>query len=73
MLFAVLLTLGKSQSVSSLLMLALLIVDLHQWLDESWKKSVKLAIKTSILYGLIFLFFIIFISLVVMTAAWIRS
>ena len=70
MLFAVLLTLGQSKSVSSLLMLALLTVDLRQWLGLGWKKGFKLAFWTSVLYGLLFLAVIFTVGAVLALVAW---
>ena len=70
MLFAVLLTLGQSKSVSSLLMLALLTVDLRQWLDLGWKKGFKLAFWASVLYGLLFLAVIFTVGAVLALVAW---
>ena len=73
MLFALLLTFGESKSVSFLLMLALLTVDLRQWLDVSWKHSFKLALKTALIYVLIFLTFIFLLGVVLVLVAWKRG
>ena len=54
MLFAVLATFGKETSISVTLMLVLLVLDYHQWLDASYKKSFWLAISTGIRYGILF-------------------
>lgn len=54
MLFVVLATLGRETSISVTLMLALLVLDYHQWLDASYKKSFWLAISTGIRYGVLF-------------------
>ena len=52
MMFAVLLTWGKSTSISVGLMLALLVIDYRQWLDISWVKSIKRALSTGLWYAL---------------------
>ena len=54
MLFAVLLTWGRSTSISLLLMGVLLVIDYHQWLDLSWRKSFWLTVRTAIFYGLLY-------------------
>ena len=54
MLFVVLATFGKETSISVTLMLVLLVLDYHQWLDASYKKSLRLAISTGIRYGILF-------------------
>ena len=54
MMFAVLLTWGKSTSISVLLMGALLVIDYRQWLNISWGKSIKRAISTGLWYALLF-------------------
>ena len=50
MLFAVLLTWGRSTSISTGLMLLLLVIDYKQWLDLSWKQSIGKAVSTGIFY-----------------------
>ena len=55
MLFAVLSTFGKERSISVTLMLVLLVLDYHQWLDVGYKKSLRLTISTGIRYGILFL------------------
>ena len=50
MLFALLLSWGKQTSIDAMLMFVLLIVDYRQWLDVSWKKSIRLSISTGIMY-----------------------
>lgn len=52
MMFAVLLTWGKSTSISVGLMFALLVIDYRQWLDISWVKSIKRALSTGLWYAL---------------------
>lgn len=73
MLFALLLTWGESKSVSALVMLVLIAIDLHQWLETSWRKSIRLAIWTSILYGIIFVLCLLCISIAVVVAAWLKT
>lgn len=73
MLFAVILTFGKSTSIGLLLMLALLVIDYRQWLGLSWKKSLRRAIATGIHYGLIFGACLLAISLVVVILAFFRK
>jgi hypothetical protein len=50
MLFAVLISWGKKTSIDAFLMGILLAVDYHQWLDLSWKKSIRLTISTGIMW-----------------------
>jgi hypothetical protein len=50
MLFAVLFSWGKKTSIDAFLMGILLAVDYHQWLDLSWKKSLRLTISTGIMW-----------------------
>ena len=54
MLFAVLLTWGKSTSISITLMFLLLVWDYRQWLGLSWGKSTGRALATGIWYGIVF-------------------
>ncbi len=69
MLFAVLLTWGKSASISVLLMFFLLMLDYHQWLRISWKKSFWLAFKTGLWVAVIYLAFVLLLSVAVFVAA----
>ena len=73
MLFAVLLTFGESKSVSAVVLLALLTVDLHQWLGVSWKRGLRLGVRTGILYGLLMLAFILCVSAALMIGAWLKG
>ena len=50
MLFAVLISWGKTTSLDAFLMFILLIVDYRQWLGVDWKKSIRLSISTGIMY-----------------------
>jgi hypothetical protein len=72
MLFALLLTWGKSASINILLMLLLLIVDYHQWLGIPWKKSFWQAVRTGVDYGLIYALVILLVSGVVLVLALLR-
>ena len=72
MLFALLLTWGKSASINILLMLLLLIVDYHQWLGIPWKKSFWQAVRTGVDYGLIYALMILLVSGVVLVLALLR-
>ena len=69
MLFAVLLTWGKSTSINVLLMLFLLVVDYHQWLGITWKKSFWQAVRTGVCYGVVYGLVILMISFLVLTIA----
>lgn len=72
MLFAVLLTWGKSTSISVLLMFALLVLDYRQWLGLSWKKSIGRAVSTGIWYGLLYGVVLLLISFVVLLIAFLK-
>lgn len=73
MLFALLLTWGKSTSISIFLMLFLLTVDYHQWLGIPWEKSLRQALRTGISYGLIYGLMILAISILVVVIALIKG
>jgi len=73
MMFVVLMTWGKSTSISTLLMLAVLIIDYYQLLDLTPWKSFKLSIRTGIMYALVFTLFILLLSLTVLAVAYYRS
>ena len=70
MLFAVLLTFGKSTSINIFLMLVLLVVDYHQWLGLSWKKSLGRAVSTGIWYAVLYGLMILLISAVALLVLW---
>ena len=72
MLFAVLLTWGKSTSISVLLMFALLVLDYRQWLGLPWKKSIGRAVTTGIWYTLLFGAVLMLISFVVLLIALLK-
>lgn len=50
MLFNLLLTWGKSGKIGFFLMAALLIIDYRQLFGETWKGSIRLAIRTGLMY-----------------------
>lgn len=62
MLFALLFSFGKSAEISVFLMLILLMLDYHQWLGTDFRKSFRLALKTGIHYGLLFVIVIILVA-----------
>ena len=71
--FAVLLTLGRSTSISVSLMLLLLLIDYHQWLGTDFKQSLKLSIATGFYYALLYLAMLILVTAVVLLLAWLKS
>ena len=73
MLFAVLLSWGKSASIGPLLMLVLLAIDYTQLLDVNKRKAFFLAIRTGIMYGVFFLTIILLTSVAAATLALIRT
>lgn len=73
MLFALLLSFGKSTSINVLLMLFLLTVDIHQMLDVKWKKALWLGVKTGLWYGFLFITVLVTVSLLVLLIAWFRA
>ncbi|MCR5708869.1 MAG: DUF3667 domain-containing protein [Bacteroidales bacterium] len=72
MLFALLLTWGKSTSISVFLMLFLLMVDYHQWLGIPWKKSFWQAVRTGVCYGIVYGLMILCVSALVLVAAFFK-
>ncbi len=62
MLFAVLLTWGKVSSLGLALMLVLLTVDLKQLLGVGYKTSLRLAIRTGVIYAAIYSVVILLLS-----------
>ena len=72
MLFTVLLSWGAQTTISLMLMFVLLVVDYHQWLGESWKKSIGLGIRTGIWYGLFYGLLLMLISLLVIIIAYVK-
>lgn len=72
MLFAVILTFGKSTSISVLLMAGLLVLDYRQWLGLTWKKSVGRVVSTGIWYGVIYGAILLLISFVVLMIAFLK-
>ena len=73
MLFAVILSWGKSTSISTGLMLLLLVVDYRQWLDLSWRKSIRQALYTGIFYLLTYLMVILATSSLVLILAYFKK
>ena len=71
MLFAVLFTLGRSTSVSALLMGALLAVDLRQLLGINYKKSILRALAAGINYLLVYGGIILLISGIILITAYV--
>jgi len=69
MLFALLLSFGKQTSVSIVLLLALLVIDYHQWLGLTWRKSIGRAVATGIWIGLIYGLLIPLISVLIVSIA----
>jgi hypothetical protein len=69
MLFAVLLSGGKSDSVGYYVQAIILVVDYKQWLALSWRKSIGRTIKTSIYYGLIWLLFWVLVGVLIVSIA----
>ena len=70
MLFAVLLTWGKSKSLGGLLMLFLMSVDYYQLLNVKIGRSIRLALRTGIWYIILYGLVILAISAVAMLLAW---
>ncbi len=69
MLFAVLLSGGKSDSVNIFIQAVILVVDYRQWLALSWRKSIGRTIKTGIYYGLVWLLFWVLLGVVIVSIA----
>lgn len=69
MLFAVLLTWGESTSIGLTVMMVLLTIDLSQWLGEGWKKSLGLAIKTGVTYGILYALILVMVSVTALLIA----
>ena len=73
MLFAVLLSLGESRSIGTLLMLALLTVDYRQLLGVPWKRGLRLGIRTGIWYGVLFVLMLLLVSVIAVLIAWLKN
>ena len=73
MLFAVLLTFGKSTSISVLLMLFLLMLDYCGWLKIDRRKSFRLSLSTGLWYGLLFGAGVLLLGGAVALMAYLRS
>lgn len=70
MLFALLLSFGRQTSVSIVLLLALLVVDYHQWLGLTWRQSVGRAVATAIRIGVIYGLLILLVSALIVSIAY---
>ena len=73
MLFALLLTFGKSKELGGLVLLALVMIDFRQWLGVSWGKSFKLTLWTGVAYAFLFVMFILAVSMAVLAIATIKG
>ena len=73
MLFAVILTFGESKSLGLAVMAAVMLIDLRQWLGETWKKSIRLTIRTGIWYAIMFLAVLLLVSGLIVLIAWIKG
>ena len=73
MLFAVLLTFGKSTSISVLLMLFLLMLDYCGWLKIDRRKSFRLSLSTGLWYGILFGAGVLLLGCAVALMAYLRS
>ena len=62
MLFALLLSFGKSGTIGPFLMLVLLVWDYHQWLGVGYKRSIRRALATGINYGLLYVVAILLVA-----------
>ena len=62
MLFALLLSFGKSGTIGPILMLVLLVWDYHQWLGVGYKRSIRRALATSINYGIMYVAAILLVA-----------
>ena len=69
MLFALLLTFGESKSLGAFVLMALVVIDLRQWLGVSWGKSIKLSMWTGVMYALLFTLVILCVSAIVLLMA----
>ena len=72
MLFALLFSLGKSAEIGIILILILMVLDYHQWLGTSYKKSFRLAVRTGLWYGILYIFFIILVGATAFLVTWLR-
>jgi hypothetical protein len=73
MLFALLLSFGKSAEIGLVLMLALLVWDYHQWLGLGYKKSFWLSVSTGIRYIILYVGFYLLAAGVVILFNSLRS
>lgn len=70
MIFAVLLSWGKSTTVSLAIIFLLLVWDYRQWLELSWRKSIRRTLVTGIWYGLTLVTCILMVSGLVFMLAY---
>ena len=73
MFFAVLVSWGQRSSTGIIVQALILVVDYHQWLSLSWRKSIGRTIWTGIFYGLIWLLFWILVGGGILAVAWARG
>ena len=73
MLFALLVSFGKSAEIGLFLMLILLVWDYRQWLGTGWKKSFWLTVSTGIRYGILYVGFYLLAAGVAFLIASIRG
>ena len=73
MLFALLVSFGKSAEIGLFLMLILLVWDYRQWLGTGWKKSFRLTVSTGIRYGILYVGFYLLAAGVAFLIASIRG
>ena len=69
MIFALILSGGKNDSVGYYIQAIILVVDYKQWLSLAWRKSIGRTIKTSIYYGLVWLLFWVLLGVVILCIA----
>ena len=73
MLFALLLSFGKSGTIGPILMLVLLVWDYHQWLGIGYKRSIRRALATSINYGIMYVAAILLVAVGSFLIAYFRT
>ena len=73
MLFALLLSFGKSGTIGLFLMLILLVWDYHQWLGIGYKRSVRRALATGINYGLLYVAALLLVAAGAFLIAYFRT
>lgn len=73
MLFVLILSWGKSDSIGVLLMLFLLMIDYKQWLEIDYRKALKLGLFTGIYYALFYAAILILVAGAVVLLAFMKS